>query len=54
MPHVVSLSDADWGEVRVILMDKDGRAALQFLKEKVARPIEQSLSKALDVSKGHV
>ena len=54
MPHVVSLSDADWGQVRVILMDRDGEAALRFLKEKIARPIEQSLSKALDVSKGHV
>ena len=54
MPHVVTLSDADWGEVRVILMDKDEKAALRFLKEKVARPIEQSLSKAMDVSKGHV
>jgi hypothetical protein len=54
MPHVVTLSDADWAEVRVILMDRDGEAALRFLKEKIVRPIEQSLSKALDVSKGHV
>ena len=54
MLYTVTLNDADWGEVRVILMDKDEKAALQFLKDKVARPIELSLNKALDVSKGHV
>jgi len=54
MPHVVNLSDADWGEVRVILMDKDEKEALRFLKEKISKPIEQSLSKAMDVSRGRV
>jgi len=53
MPHVVSLSDSDWAEVRVIVMDRDEKAAWQFLKEKVVKPVEQSLNKALDVSKGH-
>lgn len=51
-PHVLALDDADWALVRVILMDRDAEAALRFLKEKIARPIEQSLAKSLDVSKG--
>ncbi len=54
MGYVVNLSDADWAGARVIVMEKDAKAALRFLKEKVVRPIEQSLSKALDVRKGHV
>lgn len=53
MQYVASLSESDWGELKVILMDKDGAAALAFLKEKVAKPIERSQSKAMDVSKGH-
>ena len=52
--YVVSLSESDWSELRVILMDKDEKAALRFLKEKVARPVELSLGKALDVGRGRV
>jgi hypothetical protein len=54
MAYVVTLSESDWAAAQIILMDKDGSAALPFLKEKVAKPIEQSGNKALDVSKGHV
>jgi hypothetical protein len=54
MPYVVSLSDGDWAEIRVIVMDKDGKAAVEFLKNKIVKPIELSRNKGLDVSKGHV
>ncbi len=53
MAYVVTLTESDWSEVRVILMDRDEKAALQFLKEKVAKPIERSGNKTLDVTKGH-
>jgi hypothetical protein len=52
--RVITLSDADWEQARVILMDKDGKAALQFLKHRIVKPVEQSQNKALDVSKRHV
>lgn len=54
MQYVANLSEADVGELKMILMDKDGEAALKFLKDKISKPIEKSLHKALDVSKGHV
>jgi hypothetical protein len=54
MAYVVSLSEVDWAEVRVILMDKDGAAALHFLKNKIVKPVELGQNKGLDVSKGHV
>ncbi|MBI5443797.1 MAG: hypothetical protein HY900_21625 [Deltaproteobacteria bacterium] len=54
MPYVVSLTEADWAEIRVIVMDQDGKAALDFLKTKVVKAIELSQNKSLDVSKGHV
>jgi len=54
MAYVVQISQSDLDELKVILMDRDGDAALSFLKEKVAKPIDRSLSKAMDVSKGHV
>lgn len=52
MAYVVNISEADLSLIRVILMDKDRDAALKFLREKIARPIEQSLNKGLDVSRG--
>lgn len=52
MPHVVTLSETDWAEARMIVVDKDAAEALRFLKEKVVKPVEQSLNKALDVSRG--
>ncbi len=52
MPYVVSLSETEWAEARMILVDKDAPEALRFLKEKIVKPVEQSLNKALDVSRG--
>ncbi|MHB8764448.1 MAG: hypothetical protein ACYDA8_08970 [Deferrisomatales bacterium] len=52
MNRVVTLTEEDVAELQVILMDRDGAAALEFLRERVAKPLERSARKALDVSRG--
>lgn len=52
MNRVVTLTEETVAELRVILMDRDERAALEFLRERVAKPLELSDRKALDVSRG--
>jgi len=50
--RVVTLTEADLAELKVILMDQDGPAALEFLRKRVAKPLDLSDRKALDVSRG--
>lgn len=50
--RVVTLTEEDLAQLRIILMDGDGEAALQFLRDRVARPLAISERKALDVSRG--
>lgn len=50
--RVVTLTDEDLAQLQFILMDRDGKAALQFLRERVAKPLELSDRKSLDVSRG--
>jgi hypothetical protein len=52
MPHVVTLTERDIGELRMIVADKDRDEALRFLKERVLKPLELSERKGLDVSRG--
>ncbi len=52
MPYVVTLTDQDVTELRMIVSDRDREEALRFLKERVLRPLEASARKALDVSRG--
>lgn len=52
MPHVVTLTEQDLGELRMIVADRDREAAFRFLKERVLKPLEASERKALDVSRG--
>lgn len=52
MNHVVTLTDEDVARLRVILMDRDGGGALEFLKDRVAKPLDLAGRKALDVSRG--
>lgn len=52
MPYVVTLTERDIGELRMIVSDKDRDEALRFLKERVLKPLELSEHKALDVSRG--
>lgn len=52
MSHVLKLEDVDFGELQMIIMDKDKDAALKFLKEKIFKPLEQSEKQSLDPSKG--
>lgn len=52
MAHVVTLTEQDVGELRMLLADRDGDAALRFLKQRVLKPLEASERKALDVSRG--
>ncbi len=52
MNRVVTLTEQDVAELRLILVDRDGGAALEFLKERVAKPLDLADRKALDVSRG--
>lgn len=52
MSHFLKLEDADFGEIQMIVMDKDKEAALMYLKEKIFKPMEQSARQSPDQSKG--
>ena len=52
MPHVVTLTEQDLTELRMIVTDRDRDEALRFLKDRVLKPLEASERKALDVSRG--
>ncbi len=52
MPYVVTLTDRDVTELRMIVTDRDRDEALRFLRDRVLRPLEASERKALDVSRG--
>ena len=52
MNHVVSLSEQQVAELRLLVMDGDAAEALRFLRDKVLKPIDRSNSQKLDPSKG--
>lgn len=52
MTRVVTLTDEDLARLEVILMDGDGAAALEFLRERVVKPLDLAKRRALDVSRG--
>lgn len=54
MPYVVTLSEKDLQRLKVIVMDGDRDDALTFLKESILKPVEESLRKGMDTSKGHL
>ncbi|GAB4285505.1 MAG: hypothetical protein Kow0092_39560 [Deferrisomatales bacterium] len=46
------LTEEDVAELQIILMDRDGKAALEFLRKRLAKPLDLADRKALDVSRG--
>ncbi len=52
MNHVVSLTEQDVAELRLVVIDRDGPEALRFLRDKVLKRIDRSASQKLDPSKG--
>jgi len=54
MTHVVTLSEMDLQRLRLIVLDSDGTEALTFLKESILKPVEESLHKGMDTSKGRL
>lgn len=54
MPFVVCLTDHDLQCLRAIAMDADASAALEFIKNKLLKQVEDSLRKGMDTSKGHL
>ena len=52
MNHVVSLTEQDLAELRLLVMDRDAPEALRFLREKVLKPIDGAARQKLDPSKG--
>ena len=54
MTHVVTLTDEDIQRLKLIVLDADKSDALQFLKERVLKPLEESKRKGMDTSKGHL
>jgi len=54
MPHIVTLTEKDLQRLRVIALDGDAPDALSFLKDRILKPLEESLRKGMDTSKGHL
>lgn len=52
MRRVVTLTDEDLAQLKIILMDQDGETALAFLRKRVAKPLDLEDRKALDGSRG--
>lgn len=52
MNHVVTLTEQDLQRLRVIVLDGDETDALAFLKERVLKPVEESMRKGMDTSRG--
>lgn len=52
MPYMVTLTDRDVTELRMIVTDRDQGEALLFLKDRVLKPLEVSERKTLDVNRG--
>ena len=52
MSRVFTLSDEEFSELQMIVMDKDKEAAFLFLKNSILKPLELADQKTLDPSKG--